>query len=294
MRLTLCIPLVLTIATVNHAAFAANPPNKSRTKPAAIALAVPPSAVTPVAAPAPVPPSPAYAAVLDAPPTTWSAAAPAAWFDTSPHAEQPAIAVAETSAGAGFVLSVAAGMTVLGGGIAQTWNVGAILSNVELKLGGYLSPHVGIMAGIQGAYGTATAGCVNRCGSAVAFQFPIVSQYAFQDRTRGVFLEAGIAVLPTYLASSGDSQDYPRKAPETLTVSAPFDVKLGLGYRIAGAAEAGKAANASLEIRFGVDIGEFKSVQYATGSQRLDLEIDSEKRTLHGAVFIGLGYQYAP
>ena len=94
------------------------------------------------------------------------------------------------------------------------------MMNVGLSLGAYVTRHVGVMAGVQGNYGGLTAGCAGDCTSTFSYQIPIVAQYAFEDRSRGVYLEAGLALLTTY-AGSTDTKEHPERSPETIKMSAP-------------------------------------------------------------------------
>ena len=136
--------------------------------------------------------------------------------DAAPVAkDSPAVAVptGRPSAGAGFVLVFGTGFTGLGGSIAEGMPVGAPMMNVGLRLGAYVTRHIGLMAGVQGGYGALTAGCAGDCTNAFSYQIPVVAQYAFEDRSRGVYVEPGwISASASISGSSRRSNTAPSAA----------------------------------------------------------------------------------
>jgi hypothetical protein len=246
-------------------------------------------AATLVASTEPLPPLPA--------PTVATSVALAPVPDAAPAAkDRPATSASATdrpSAGAGFFLVGGTGLSVLGGSIGEGVGVGAALMTVELKLGGYITQHFGVLGGVKGGYGALTAGCAGTCSNAVSYQFPVLAQYAFQDRTRGFYVEGGLALVTTY-AGSTDSKKDPNQGPEVITMSAPVDLELGVGYRIPSAAKPEKAATGGLDLHVTLDIGQFKSLEYKARGVDVSGDIARDQQALHVAVGLGVGYVFAP
>ena len=123
------------------------------------------------------------------------------------------------------------------------------------------------------------------------YQLPVVAQYAFNDRSRGAYLEGGLALFTTYGGStdtaSGDS-------PETLKVSAPIDLKLGAGSRIPMNATAEKAATTAFDLHFGLDLGQFKSIEYGSVIGSVKGDVVSEHQAMHFALGLSAGYHFSP
>ena len=255
----------------------------SRTKPATVLVA---------AAVEPLPP-------LPAPEAPATAAAPAALTVTpAPEAAKDAPATASTaserpSAGPGFVMTLGSGGSYVGGAIVEGVALGAGLVTFDLKLGGYITPHVGILAGVQGGFGALFEGCSGTCSKAVHYQIPIVAQYAFEDRTKGAYLEGGIGIVSTYRAST-DSEKNPDQAPESLEASAPFDFKLGVGYRIPISAVRDKVATSAFDLRLGADLGQFKKIDYRTVGVELAGDVVNDRQAMHFALGFSAGYHFAP
>ncbi len=195
------------------------------------------------------------------------------------------------SAGPGFVLVLGSGLGFLGGKAAEGIDVSAGLVTFDLQLGAYVSQHVGIMAGVRGGYGALIDGCAGSCTKAFAYHLPVVVQYALKDRSRGAYFEGGLALFTTYGGStdtaSGDS-------PETLKVSAPIDLKLGAGYRIPMNATPEKAATTAFDLRFGVDLGQFKSLEYGSVAGSVKGDVLSERQAMHFALGLSAGYHFSP
>ncbi|MDB4944832.1 MAG: hypothetical protein JWP97_4366 [Labilithrix sp.] len=288
MRPAASVAVLLLAASISGTALAGGTAKSKNKAPAKKPTLAPATAL--VASAEPLPPLPAPA---PAPAPALSVASSSS--EAAPVAkDSPATAVrtGRPSAGPGFVLDFGTGFTGLGGSIAEGLGVGAPLATVSLRLGAYVTRHVGLMAGVQGGYGGLTAGCAGSCTNALAFQIPVVAQYAFEDRSRGVYLEGGVALLTTY-AGSTDIEEHPDASPEVIKMSAPFDLKLGIGYR-APTGPSDKASKSGMEIRLGVDVGQFTSLEYSSESVDEKGEIPSEKRAFHVAVGIVVGYQFAP
>ena len=193
---------------------------------------------------------------------------------------------------AGFVLVLGSGLGFLGGKAAEGIDVSAGLLTFDLQLGAYVSQHVGFMAGVRGGYGALIDGCAGSCTKAFAYQLPVVAQYAFNDRSRGAYLEGGLALFTTYggstdTATTGDS-------PETLKVSAPIDLKLGAGYRIPMGATAEKASTTAFDLHFGLDLGQFKSLEYGSVAGSVKGDVLSERQAMHFALGLSAGYHFSP
>jgi hypothetical protein len=206
--------------------------------------------------------------------------------------DQPATAAATEppSAGPGFVLTLSSGLGSLNGKIGEGLGVGAMFLTVDLKLGAYVTSHLGFLAGVQGGYGFMYEGCAGSCTNAFTYQLPIVAQYAFEDRRRGAYVEGGLALLTTYAAST-DTKAHPDASPETLAMSAPIDLQLGVGYRIA---PRDSKRNDSLDLRFGMDVGQFKSVEYGSVAGEVAGDIASERQAMHFALGLTVGYHFVP
>jgi hypothetical protein len=185
------------------------------------------------------------------------------------------------------------GASYLGGGIAKDIGLGAALMTFDVKLGGYVTPHFGIMAGVQAGVGAMWEGCSDTCANAVHYQIPIVAQYAFKDRSQGAYVEGGLGILSTYLAST-DSKTQPELPPEALRLSAPVDVKLGVGYRIPVSAARDKAATGAFDIRLGADVGQFRKLEYTTVVGSVAGDIASERQATHFTLGFSAGYHFAP
>jgi hypothetical protein len=198
------------------------------------------------------------------------------------------------SAGRGFVFSLSAGLGVLTGEIAKRVDVGGAYATLEGRAGYFVTPHLGIFAGVQGGYGGLWSGCSGTCDNALSFQFPVGMEYAFADRTRGVFVDAGAAVLSTYLASTKADANGTDDSPETLTMSTPFDFKIGAGYRFGPFGSSTKDAKQSIELRLGVDFGQFKSVEYKSVLSDVDGDISDSRQAFHYVVGLSVGTSLAP
>jgi hypothetical protein len=245
-----------------------------------------------VATVAPLPPLPPAVSVAAAEPLP----APVPVSLVVVHADQGVAARprdARPSAGPGFVLEMGTGVSFLGGSVAQGMGVGAGLATVDLKIGAYLSNHVGVMAGVQGGYGGMFSGCAGSCSDAYAYEFPVTLQIALRDRSRGLYFEGGAALVTTYGGSTNPEEDGD-ESPESLQMRSPADLRLGIGYRFAGSSAETSAATSGVELRFGADIGEFKSIDYASLAGSVHGDVASTKQAIHVAAGLSLGYVFTP
>jgi hypothetical protein len=191
----------------------------------------------------------------------------------------------EPPAGPGLLVDLGTGLGILAGSLTQSTGVGGIYALLDLRVGAYFAQNWGILLGVQGGYGGLTSGCSSSCSNALAYQFPLVVQYAVWDHRHGLYLEAGLALVPTYLASTNDTTD--SSSPETLTMSAPFDYKLGGGYRI-------NVSGRILDIRLSIDVGQFAHLHDNSAAADVDADIPDGKRQTHVSLLLGVGYVIAP
>lgn len=196
-------------------------------------------------------------------------------------------------AGRGFVMVIGSGLGFVGGEMGKDLSMAAGLVTFDLKFGAYVTTHFGIMAGLQAGYGALFEGCRDTCTNAIHYQLPIVAQYAFQDRSRGAYIEGGLGLFSTYLASTNTSSN-PEKSPEALEVASPIDFKLGVGYRFPDKARPNKAATGALDLRFGVDLGTFKKLEYQSVGLDVAGDIPSDLQAMHFALGLSAGYHFAP
>lgn len=219
-----------------------------------------------VAAPEPPEPLPA----LPAPPP------PAADTPAAPRARD-----ATTHAGPGFVLSAGTSTGALLGRAAVAAPVGAIYAALDLKVSYYATTHVALQAGLRAGSGFDVAGC-DDCRS-THFQVPVVSQYAFDDRSRGLYLDGGIGILST-LAMKAEG--------ERLTFRSPVVLKLGIGYRMPIKKVQGRADNQAIDVRLGFDWGSFASASYERGPAEASADI--ARRAAHYDIGLGASYAFMP
>lgn len=267
--------VVLASVAVSSSA-SAEAPRRAKAKKPAVAVAVAVEELPPLPAPEPPPPAPS---------------APAAAGAADKPADAPKTEVSQ-AAGPGFVVTVGSGLAYLGGSAAQSIPLAGAQMTFDLRVGGYLTNHFGILAGVQGGYGALFEGCSSVCSNAYSYQLPVVAQYALRDRRRGVYFEGGLAFLSTYGASTGKEE----KTPEALELAANADFKLGVGYRIASQPEprAQKDVMTGVDIRFGVDFGEFKRLEYRTVGANVAGDIAPTKTDTHYAFGLSVGYHFTP
>jgi len=137
---------------------------------------------------------------------------------------------------------------------------------LELRLGYYATPHVGIVTGFRGSFGHELIGCSVCSTNGYSTQVPIIVQLADKDRTHGVYGEVGIGLGTTYSGPAGNGATY--------SFSSPVELKLGVGYRFAGAHGARPATTADLNV--GVDIGSIESAEVRSKSGGTVTDTSSE------------------
>lgn len=275
--------LVAVVLSTSSVALAKGPAKKSSNdeSPAPVLVADARDVEAPPPVPTPEPPAAPAPAVApsDMPPTK-----------DAPAASAPSV---EATAGPSFVLAFGGGVSVVGGSIAEDIGLGGLLTTLDVKAGAYFTPRFGVLAGVQAGYGLLWEGCSETCLNAVHYQFPVVAQYAFEDRRRGVYVEGGFGFVSTYLAST-DSSKQPDVPTETLSLSTPFDFKLGVGYRIPGPSQDGKPATNAVDIRLGIDFGKFRSLEYKSIVGEVEGDIRSERQATHFNIGLNAVYHFAP
>jgi hypothetical protein len=162
-------------------------------------------------------------------------------------------------------------------------------AGVALTLGGYLTPHVGVLGGFRGTFGhDGVSGCHNgitkdsNCGGST-LQIPLLVEYAFVNRRSGLYARGGVGLFTTYKAY-GDagkysfSNDYP-------------ELKAGIGYRIEGGPAKGLFG---LDVFVDGDVGKFTSLSAHTASGGVDGDVASDKRAYHAMIELGVGIHFSP
>ncbi len=103
-------------------------------------------------------------------------------------------------------------------------------------------------------------------------RFPLVVQYAFDDRTRGFFVEGGVNFFNFFTGVA----DY------KISMTSPVDLHAGIGFRIPSE---GRTSGA---LRIAADAGRFGS-----GSvDDKDVDISSDKQALHYSITVGGGFSF--
>ena len=207
--------------------------------------------------------------------------APAKDAPAAPPAK-PAATVSPT----GFVMEVGGGARGLGGDVGKGVSVGAGFADVELKVGYYPMQHVGLFAGIEAGTGSFFDGC-NSCSGA-HFSIPVSVQVAFDNRANGPYIEAGLALFSRYKASTGD--DTPSETG--LKMSSTADARFGLGWR-RQMSMLGQGVASSLDIHFGVDIGQFDSLTATQDGASASADIADSAQSIHYAFALDADWHFA-
>lgn len=211
--------------------------------------------------------------------------------ESAPATAEAPKTIAPGSAGRGFVLTFGSGLSYLGGDLAKTAPIGAAQLTFDVRIGGYFTERFGVMAGVQGGYGAMFEGCSSTCSNAFSYQIPIVAQYSLRDRRRGVYFEGGLGLLSTYGGSSGKDAS----SPEALEVVSPVDLKLGIGYRFARIdPTSAKDTTTGVDMRLGMDVGQFDRVEYHSVDGSVDGDIRPEMKAMHFAFGLSVGYHFTP
>lgn len=183
------------------------------------------------------------------------------------------------NAGPGFVGGVRFSGEVLVGEAEESSSISAGFSSISGAAGYYFTDHVGALVGLKFGFGAAFE-CPTTCTTASTWQIPVTLQYAFQDRTRGAYLEGGLGLL------SGVHMNL-KGADANLELTTPVEAKLGAGYR--WKSQQGKVTQATL-LYAGVDVGEYSSFTVSAGDRRVAGDIAS--KAMHVSFSAGVGFQF--
>jgi hypothetical protein len=185
--------------------------------------------------------------------------------------------------GPGVHFSFGTDVAVLAGAIAQGWTGTGAYALLSIRAGYYFTDHLGLIAGVQAGTGGLLDGCgSSTCSNAVAFQFPLLAQWAFDSRSHGPYVEGGIALAPTYIAST---QDGDGQSPAALRFDSPLDLKLGVGYRW-------RAPHGAFELRAELDVGRFTYASANTAEGFASADIPSNQQAFHGTGSLGFAWIY--
>jgi hypothetical protein len=149
----------------------------------------------------------------------------------------------------------------------------------DARLGYYVTPHVGILVGVRGSYGHQDPGCSGDSCNGYSLQVPLMVQFAGTDRTRGVYVEVGIGLGTTYGASTEGA---------VYKLSSPAELKLGLGYRLAGAG--GARRTTTLDLNIGADFGSITSAEISTNAGSYSGSVDG---TTHVVVALSVSSHFS-
>ncbi|MDB4935397.1 MAG: hypothetical protein JWP87_2369 [Labilithrix sp.] len=212
--------------------------------------------------------------VVTAPPPPVALAAPPAHETIAPKTPAPSVAAGVKPSG--FVLQFGSGLLAPATGFAAHTSTVAPGLSFEARLGLYVSPHVGILGGFRGSYGHSNGMCssADSC-KGYSMQAPVLLQFAHKDRAHGLYGEIGVG-LATKFGGFGDGYSF--------ALSSPAELKLGMGYRIAGSGDV--ALPATLDMAMGLDVGEMTQVEAQVGTTKLKADI--AERTTHVIVALSL------
>jgi len=175
------------------------------------------------------------------------------------------------SAVAAPVAPFVSGTDILGPGVA-----------FDLRVGAYLTRHIGIAAGARFATGHNPYGCGDACVGYM-YQVPVVMQLAAKDRTKGVYGELGLAFATTYSTSRGGV---------SATVWSPVELKLAFGGRIPTLRTAGGGVVGSLDLFIGADIGTMTSGRVEIGRTSTEGSLDGAT-TWHAVLSLGVASHFS-
>lgn len=230
----------------------------------AVAFALP--APTPKDEPLPPlpPPPPSASPVTLAPPSpSASPPSPVPFADARGNPDVAAATTPEVKP-TGLVLQFGAGVLAPASSFApgsSTFGPGVAF---DLRLGGYATPHFGVLVGFRGSFGHDSNICGDACDKGYSLQVPVMLQFAQNDRARGLYGEIGLGFATTY-GGSGHGVTY--------ELTSPIELKLGTGYRVAGAN--GARRSVTLDLNFGIDIGTVDHAKLTAGTATYDGAIDS-------------------
>lgn len=194
------------------------------------------------------------------PPAT--AAAPAVAPRSSPDVVHASGAGGADVKPSGFVFQVGTGALVPATSFVSGVDALGPGISFDVRLGYYATPHVGVLIGFRGSYGHRGKGCSDSCDG-YSLQAPVMLQFAQIDRTRGLYGEIGVGLGTTYGASTKGA---------VYTLTSPAELKLGAGYRFAGAGGVRRAT--AVDINLGVDLGSITSAEVHTGGETYSGSVD--------------------
>jgi hypothetical protein len=205
-------------------------------------------------------------------PASTAAPAPAPAPDALPTPASPSPS--------GVTFDMGLGGKVLGGQIVQGVDFTSVQSTVAVKLGVYVTQHVGLSVAAEGGYGKMSDGFDN----AYSIRVPVRVEYAANDRFHGVYLDGGLSFVNKLGASTGGTASSDA-SPVTLEASAPLETSFGVGYRI-------PYAVASLDLRLGLDVGTYTEIAAHSADVSAEGPVDPAKQAMHYAINLGFAYRF--
>jgi hypothetical protein len=190
----------------------------------------------------------------------------------------------------GFVLSLPLSVAVPGGELAEGVNASSFGAGMGfgVLLGFYATEHLGVLGGFSGSHShQGVSNCApNAECKGYRYQVPVVVQYALRNRKEGLYFQGGLGFASTYGIVAGN---------EALTVSAPFDLKLGVGYRLPVRfdGQRDKPSRHGLELFAQFDYGQFDRVS-ETSRTRGELESDIARPSSHHLIELGVAFHWTP
>lgn len=222
--------------------------------------------------------SAAGSASAEEPPTpAASASSPA------PSAEAPRADKTDGSRDVGFAASVAADLLLPGGEVVDGVDAWGSAAAVDLRVGYYASPRVGILGGLRYGRGHAVEGCdVSACGG-YSLQIPVVAEFALTRRTNGAYLQAGFGFFSRYATEAPGAK---------ATATSLADVKLAVGYRLPVVLDKEKGTGFLLDLHGGVDVGRFSHLSVEADGQTVAGPIPDGALAVHHTATFGVGFGF--
>lgn len=200
-------------------------------------------------------------------------------------ADKPAEAPAPASP-TGALFDLGAGAMYTGGQIAKDAKLGALEVVFAFRGGYYFTQHVGLVGGVELGFGNLTTGCEDahgkesdKCG-AFSAKLPVVVQYAFENKHRGVYVEGGVSALHVHGLTATD---------QLAMFFSPADLSLGLGMRVPYAVDP-KAKAGTLELRFRGEAGMFTMGSFRDGDASVSGDVT--EKSLHYGLTLSLARQF--
>jgi hypothetical protein len=192
----------------------------------------------------------------------------------------------------GFVLNFSSTIVVPAGEFSEGVDASSFGAGVGFGalFGVYATEHLGVLGGFSGSVshqGYSDCKVKDDC-KGTRFQLPVVAQYALRNRKEGLYFQGGLGFASTFtIRVDGDGY---------LTVSSPFDVKLGLGYRVPAGIfgpPRDKPSRSGVDLFAGFDLGQF---QHVSASSRRSGELDSDiaRPAMHYLLEIGAAFHWTP